>query len=121
MSWMDLEDYLAEHTDSRALFDELRRVILELGPLTEHSSKSQVAYRSHRTFAIAWAPGQYLGEHGAPLVISLVLPERDTDPRWKEVVEPRRGVFMYHLELRGTDEIDDQVRAWLSRAYIAAQ
>jgi hypothetical protein len=55
------------------------------------------------------------------LVFSVVLPERDADPRWKEVVEPRPGVFMHHLELRAADDIDDQVKAWIARAYDAAQ
>lgn len=118
---MNLGEYLTEHDDSRTLFAELRRVILALGPVTEHESKSQVAYRGRRTFAVAWAPGQYLGERRAPLVLSLALPERDADPRWKEVVEPRPGVFMHHLELRSAGEIDDQVKGWISRAYAAAQ
>ena len=81
----------------------------------------QVAFRRRRTFALAWAPGQYLGERCAPLVLSVVLPERDADPRWKEVVEPRPGVFMHHLELRVADNIDDQAKAWIKRAYDAAQ
>lgn len=118
---MDLHGYLAAHEDSRELFDELRRVILQLGPVTETFSKSQVAYRGIRTFALVWTPGQYLGERGAPLVLSVALPERDADRRWKEVVEPRHGVFMHHLELRVTDDIDDQVQGWLSAAYAAAQ
>lgn len=118
---MDLRECLAAHDDSRELFEELRRVILHLGPVTERHSKSQVAYRGRRTFALAWAPGQYLGERGAPLVLSVVLPERDTEPRWKEVVEPRPGVFMHHLELHATSDIDDQLKGWLAGAYAAAQ
>lgn len=117
---MDLGDYLAAHEDSRELFEVLRSVILELGPVTERPSRSQVAFRNGRTFALVWAPGQYLGERGTPLALSLVFPERDTGQRWKEVVEPHRGLFLHHLELRTTDDIDDQVRAWLSRAYAAA-
>jgi Domain of unknown function (DUF5655) len=53
-------------------------------------------------------------------VLTVVLPERDGDPRWKEVVEPRPGVFMHHLELRVADDIDDPVKSWIKRAYDAA-
>lgn len=70
-----------------------------------------MAFRGRRTFALAWAPGQYLGDRGAPLVLSLALPVHDADSRWEEVVEPRPGVFMHHLELRAVEEIDDQVKA----------
>lgn len=118
---MDFGEYLAAHEDSRRILDALRPVILRLGPVTERYSTSQVAYRGRRTFALAWAPGQYLGEGRAPLVLSLVLPERDLDPRWKEVVEPRRGVFIHHLELHAVRDIDDQVERWLARAYAAAR
>jgi hypothetical protein len=118
---VDVRDHVAAHRGSRKPFEELRRVIMQLGPVSERYSKSQVAYRRRRTFALVWAPGQYLGERGAPLVLSLRLPEGDPDPRWKEVVEPRRGVFTHHLELRDTADIDDQVEAWLSNAYAVAQ
>jgi hypothetical protein len=30
-------------------------------------------------------------------------------------------MFMHHLELHAADDIDDQVRGWLARAYAAAQ
>lgn len=117
---MDLREYVATHDDSRELLDEARSIVMGVGPVTEHWSKSQVAYRAGRTFALAWAPGQYLGERGAPLVLSLALPERDPDARWKEVVEPRPGVFMHHLELRAVSDLDDQVKRWVDRAYAAA-
>ena len=118
---MAFRDYLDEHDESLALFERLRRAIEEIGPVEERESKSQVAFRRRRTFALAWAPGQYLGKRGAPLVLSVVLPERDADSRWKEVVEPRPGVFMHHLELHGVDDIDDQTEAWIKSAYDAAQ
>jgi hypothetical protein len=121
MSLMTLRQYLDEHEDSRALLERLRQAIVETGPIEERESKSQVAFRRSRTFALAWAPRQYLGERGAPLALSIVLPQRDADARWKEVVEPRPGVFMHHLELRAADDIDDQVREWITHAYDAAR
>ncbi len=118
---MAFRDYLDEHHESRALFDQLQRAIIEIGPVKVRASKSQVAFRRRRTFALAWAPGQYLGKRGAPLVLSVFLREHDNDSRWKEVVEPRPGVFTHHLELHVADDIDDQVKAWIKRAYDAAQ
>jgi hypothetical protein len=55
----------------------------------------------------------------APLVLSLSFPRRDRSARWKEVVEPAPGRFMHHLELRSIGDLDQQVLAWLRRAWEA--
>jgi len=109
--------YLDAHPRSAELLDLLRQVIRELGPAEETISKSQVAFQRTRDVALVWAPGQYLGERGAPLVLTLGFPEQDPSPRWKEIVEPRRGWFVHHLELHAADDIDDQVKTWIRRAY----
>jgi hypothetical protein len=54
------------------------------------------------------------------LVLTLSLRRRDASPRWKEIVEPAKGRFTHHLELRSPDEIDAEVRAWLARAWSGA-
>ena len=113
-------EYLDTHPDSADLLEHLRQAIAAIGPVDEKESKSQLAFRRRRTVAAAWAPGQYLGQRGAPLVLTLTFPERDSSPRWKEIVEPKPGAYTHHLELSDPDEIDDQVRVWLQRAYDAA-
>jgi len=113
-------EYLDCHPDSRDLLDHLRQAIVAIGPVEEKESKSQLAFRRLRTVAAAWAPGQYLGQRGAPLVLTLTFAERDPSPRWKEIVEPKPGLYTHHLELNDPSEIDDQVRVWLQRAYDAA-
>ena len=118
---MVFSDYLDEHDESLALFEQLRRAIVEMSQVEERESKSQVAFRRRRTSPWPQRLGQYLGKRGAPLVLSVVLPERDADSRWKEVVERLPGVFIHHLELHGIDDIDDQTEAWIKRAYDAAQ
>jgi len=113
-------EYLDDHPDSAALLEHLRQAILAIGPVEEKESKSQLAFRRRRTVAAAWAPGQYLGQRGAPLVLTLTFAERDPSPRWKEIVEPKPGAYTHHLELNDPQEIDEQVRVWLQRAYEAA-
>ena len=113
-------EYLDSHPDSTALLEHLRQAIVAIGPVEEKESKSQLAFRRRRTVASAWAPGQYLGQCAAPLVLTLTFPERDQSPRWKEIVQPRPGAYTHHLELNDPSEIDDQVRGWLQRAYEAA-
>ena len=84
-------------------------------------TKSQIAFRRRRAFAWVWQPGQYLRGRGAPLVLSMSLPWRDSSPRWKEIVEPAPGRFMHHLELYDSAEVDQDVSAWLRQAWEAAE
>ena len=113
---MTLDEFFAGRDDSRALFDALRAHIDSLGPSEMRVTKSQVAWRTRRAFAWAWLPTMYLGERGAPLVMSVALRRRDPSPRWKQVVEPSEGWFMHHLEVRSEADFDDEVRAWLAEA-----
>jgi hypothetical protein len=113
----DLTTHLAEHPGSAELLAAVRRAVAAVGPAAERTTRSQVAFRrGTRTVAAAWAPAQYLG-HGAPLVLSVVLHRRDRSPRWKEVVEPRPGRFMHHLEVHGPDDLDAEVQGWLAEAW----
>lgn len=112
-----LDAFFRDQPLSRQIFDALRALIDEPGPCELAVTKSQVAFRRERPFAWAWMPGQYLrGRKLAPLVLSVALARRDPSPRWKQVVEPRPGRFMHHLELFSVNELDDEVRAWLREA-----
>ncbi|MHC1784191.1 MAG: DUF5655 domain-containing protein [Anaerolineaceae bacterium] len=84
-------------------------------------SKSQIVFRRKKDFAWVWIPGRYLkGKNLAPLVLSLNYPSRDSSNRWKEIVEPYPGRFMHHLEIFIEPEINDEVCAWLKRAWETA-
>lgn len=108
-------EYLEENPASLELLQHLRHALTTLGPTQELVTKSQVAFKSKKAFAWAWAPEQYLGR-GAPLVLTISLPYRDGSSRWKEIVEPSPGRFTHHLELHSTADIDDQVLQWLQTA-----
>lgn len=111
-----LDEYFAGHEEARALFDRLRDAVASVGASEMRVTKSQVAFAAGYAFAWAWMPQQYLSK-GAPLVLSVSLPSHDPSSRWKQVVEPARGRFMHHLELRAPGDIDDEVLGWLSEAY----
>ena len=91
----------------------------ELIDLETRVSASQIAYRHGRTFAIVWRPGRYV-HSDVPLVLSLVLREPLSSTRVKEVVNVARDAWMHHLELRSVDEVDDEVRGWLKKAWDGA-
>jgi hypothetical protein len=121
---MTLDEFLANYEESRPLFEALRRVIDEFGPIELAISKSQIAFRragQQSAFARVWLPKHYLQDRGAPLVLTLGFRYRDASPRWKEIVEPQPGRFTHHLELWSLTDIDDEVREWLRAAWVSTK
>ena len=116
-----LRDHFAAHPRAARLAQSAVRAIVGVGPSTQRVTRSQVAFRRKRAFAWLWAPEQYLGTRGAPLAISLALPHRLRSRRWKEVVEPRPGWFMHHLEVQRATDIDPEVHRWIRAAWEAAE
>ena len=116
-----LDEFFADHADSRRLFDALLDVINSIEPADYKVTKSQIAFRRKKQFAWVWMPGKYLRGKTAPLVLSLSFPACDPSPRWKEVVEPAHGRFMHHLELNAVSDIDDEVARWVRSAWEQAE
>ena len=117
---MTLDEFFAGQDDSRRIFEALRAEIETFGPVEMRVTRSQVAFRRRVAFAWAWMPGMYLRGKQAPLVLTLSLRRRHPSPRWKEIVEPVKGRFTHHLELRTSAEIDAEVREYLREAWEAA-
>jgi Domain of unknown function (DUF5655) len=80
------------------------------------ASKSQVSFRRARGFAYIWAPGKYLANPDAEVVLSIALGRHDDSPRFKEVAHPSPKHWIHHLEVGEIDEVDEEVAAWLTEA-----
>lgn len=94
------------------------RVLLDrLEGVTVKVSRSQVAFRRKKNFALVWVPGMYLHRDAAPLVLTVLGRKRIRSARWKEVVEPAPGRFTHHLELYRVKDVDAQVAQWLQQAW----
>lgn len=117
-----LEQYFAEkEPESLALFEDVRPIVESLGDVEMRVTKSQVAFWRAHPFAWTWVPIQYPQREGfAPLVLTVGLRRRDTSARWKQVVEPRPGTFVHHLELFTAEQLDDEVTGWLREAWETA-
>ena len=112
-------ELFGDFPDSLAMFHAVEVVVTGIGEATVTTGKSQVAFRRRTGFAYAWRPGQYIASD-VPLVLSIALPHEVRSARFKSVVHPSRTVWMHHIELRGAEEIDDQVTQWLAAAYANA-
>jgi hypothetical protein len=110
------EDLLEGHPVAVSVYNRVRSRLVDLGPFEVRTTKSQIAFRRKRGFAYLWLPGQYLKNPDAEVVLSIALGRHDRSERFKEVVHPSALQWMHHLELRGPDEIDDEVVAWLREA-----
>lgn len=113
------EELFAGHPEGLVVYRAVAEVVRGLGECEERVSKSQAAFRRVKGFAYVWRPGQYL-RSTVPAALSIALPGPLESARIKQVVHPAPRVWMHHIELQGPDEVDDEVRDWLGRAYEAA-
>jgi hypothetical protein len=102
--------------DGLALYRAVADAVAAVGEAEVRVTKSQIAFRRRRGFAYVWRPGQYVNNE-VPAVLSIALPHKVASDRFKEVVHPSAKVWMHHIELRNTAQVDDEVRAWLTEAY----
>jgi predicted transport protein len=115
-----LDDLFSGRTASRQIFDSLRVALAGIDEAELRVTKSQIAFRRNKAFACVWVPGMYLHGDTAPLVLTVALRRRDSSPRWKEVVEIVKRRYTHHLELRGMNDIDDQILDRLQEAWADA-
>jgi hypothetical protein len=109
--------FFIDRPEAYNLFKMVFDVIKSLGEVSVRVSKSQISFSRCRGFAWAWTPDRWLKGGVAPLVVSIALPKKNGSMRWKQVVQPRAGRWMHHLEIRSTDDIDAEVAAWLREAW----
>ncbi len=114
---MSERDFLRGNAKARAAYAAIRRVVDDLDGVETRVSRSQIGFYRKHPFASVWKPGQYLEGERPPLVLTVFLRRRDTSSRWKEVVEPQPGRFTHHIELNAGDDIDEEVRAWITEAW----
>ena len=117
---ISLEAYFRRDPESARLRDVAIETVRAAGPSTMRRTRSQIAFRRGNTFAWIWAPRQYLGAKAAPLVVSIALRRQIRSRRWKEVVSPRPGMFVHHLEVWRARDLDHIVRKWIADAWAAA-
>ena len=99
-----------------AVFTAVQAAVEEVGDCDVRVTTSQIAFRRRRGFAYVWRPGQYVTSE-IPAVLSIALPREVASDRFKSVAHPSPRVWMHHLELSDSSQIDDEVRSWLAEAY----
>jgi hypothetical protein len=114
------DDFFDGFPDGLALYEAVERAVSDIGTTTITVTKSQIAFRRRKGFAYVWRPGQYVTSD-APAVLSIALPHEVDSIRFTSVVHPSTGVWMHHIELYETAQVDDELRRWLTEAYANAR
>lgn len=110
------ESFFRSFPDGLALFHTVKAAVEAVGAFDLRVTTSQIAFRRRRGFAYVWRPGQYVNSD-VPAVLSIALPRRVSSDRFKSVAHPAPKVWMHHLELLNSSQVDDEVRSWLAEAY----
>jgi hypothetical protein len=111
---MTLEDYFAADGPpfERPVFDAVHAHLTTLGPLHVEPVSVGVFFKRSRTFAELRPMTRWM-------TLSFILSHQVTDPRITQRVTIS-GRRVYHkIKLREPDEVDDQVRDWLTDAYLS--
>lgn len=118
---MTPDKFFEGQDQSKKVFKAILDAINTIGESEIRVTKSQIAFRRRKAFAWVWMPGKYLHGRHAPLVLTLLFKNQDPSLRWKEIVEPKPGLFTHHLEVYDIADIDDEVCNWLINAWEAAE
>lgn len=110
------EEFFEDSRTGFGIFAAIEGIVAGFDAVETRVSKSQIAFRALRGFAYVWRPSRYL-HTDVPVVLSIALPERVDSPRFKSIVNPSKGAWIHHLELRSVADVDDEVASWLLLAY----
>jgi hypothetical protein len=111
------KDSFSGFPESRPLYDALMELVYTIGSADIRVNRSQITLVRARPFARIWIPEKHLLCKAASLVLSLSFPQQDTYPHWKQIVEPAPGRHIHHLEIYTTNDLDQEVQAWLQEAW----
>ena len=118
MTVPSIDAFFRGRGDSRRLLEAVAREVDRLGGATVRVSRSQIAFRRKRNFALVWVPGKWLTDRPtAPLVLTVSFPKRDPSRRWKEINEVAPKRLTHHLELFRESDVDEEVGRWLQAAW----
>jgi uncharacterized protein DUF5655 len=94
----------------RQTFDAVLAAVDPLGPVTVLAESTRIALHVRMSFATFVPRRRWLDGH-------VVLARRLEHPRFRRIEEYSRGNVLHAFRLHGPNDVDDDVRAWLSEAY----
>ena len=95
------------------------RLLAELEGVIIQPQKSQITLKNRRVFgAVSFLAARKAKDRPNPYItVTLGLNRRLDSLRVDKVSEPYPGRWTHHLVIGATDEIDDELMAWVREAY----
>ena len=96
-----------------------KRLLSELEGVVVQPQKSQITLKTRRVFgAVSFLPARKAKDRPNPYItVTLGLNRRLDSLRVDKASEPYPGRWTHHLVIGATDEIDDELMAWVREAY----
>jgi Domain of unknown function (DUF5655) len=94
----------------RPVFDAFVAAARENGPMTINATKSRITLQAEMRFAAVETRRARLKAH-------VVLGRPIESPRFTKVEHLPPAYYVHHFELAQVEDVDDEVRAWLTEAY----
>jgi Domain of unknown function (DUF5655) len=109
---MPLEEYFSTGPPhERPVFEEVMRHLRTVGPVHIEPVSVGIFLKRSRTFAELRPMRRWVA-------LSFSLPRKVDHARITRKVVNYGGRFFHVVNLRGPDELDDEVRGWLTEAYL---
>lgn len=95
------------------------RLLSELEGVVIQPQKSQITLKNRRVFgAVSFLPARKARNRPNPYItITLGLNRREPSLRIDQASEPYPGRWTHHIVIGSTEEIDDELMAWVKEAY----
>src|SRR5689334_16598908 len=109
-----VDDYFAARPDwERPIFEEIREHLELVGDVRVEALEVGIFFKRVRTFA-------ELRPRKGRLTLSMLLSRRLRHPRIVKRWEGKGTRGAYFVDLRRPEEVDDELRDWLTEAYLAS-
>ena len=112
--------FFNQHPEAIPLYTAFEeRLLAELEGVVIQPQKSQITLKNRRVFgAVSFLPARKAKDRPNPYItVTLGLNRRLDSLRVDKASEPYPGRWTHHLVIGATDEIDDELMAWVREAY----
>lgn len=107
--------------EALALYGHIQAYLHTLGPVEAEALKTQVSFKAGHKFAWVWLPQQWTRKRPeGSITLTFSLNRRIESPRIAESVMPRPGRWTHHIVITRSEDLDDEIKAWLTEAYALA-
>ncbi len=116
--------FFAGYREALALYQALEDMLCSSFPhVNRRVQKTQITfYNSHGFACVSFARVKRVSElPGSWLTLTLGLPVPLDSPRVAAACEPYPGRWTHHFVLRGEDELDEEMMAWIRASYDFAE